>query len=38
MYMAVGAAGTILTSSDGVSWMVRTSGTTNDLRRVTYGN
>jgi hypothetical protein len=30
--------GTILTSPDGVSWTARTSGTSNSLYGVTYGN
>ena len=30
--------GTILTSSDGTSWTSRTSGITNDIWGVTYGN
>jgi uncharacterized repeat protein (TIGR02543 family) len=38
MFMAVGAAGTLLTSSDGVSWTIRTSGTTNYINGVSYGN
>ena len=36
MGVAVGAAGTILTSSDGSSWTSRTSGTTYGLWDVTY--
>jgi len=32
----VGWEGTILTSSDGISWDNRTSGTTNNLYGVTY--
>ena len=38
LYVAVGANGTILTSSDGTSWTERTSGTSNDLFEVTYEN
>ena len=38
-FVAVGNSGTILTSSDnGTSWTSRTSGTTNNLRRVIYEN
>ena len=37
-FVAVGAYGTILTSTDGVSWTQRTSPTSNHLRAVTYGN
>ena len=36
--MTVGNGGTILTSSDGTSWTERTSGKTNYLYGVTYGN
>ena len=36
--MAVGFSGNILTSSDGSSWDNRTSGTSNGLYGVTYGN
>ncbi len=36
--MADGPNGTILTSSDGTSWDNRTSGTSNNLIGVTYGN
>jgi hypothetical protein len=38
LFVAVGAAGTILTSSDGTTWTSRTSGTTSNLYDVTYGN
>ena len=38
LYVSVGESGTILTSSDGTSWDNRTSGTTNHLYGVTYGN
>jgi hypothetical protein len=34
----VGWNGTILTSPDGVNWTRRTSGTSNNLSRVAYGN
>ena len=37
-FVAVGESGTVLTSSDGTSWTSRTSGTTNDLNGVPYGN
>ena len=36
LFVSVGQSGTILTSPDGTSWTQRTSGTTYDLRRVTY--
>lgn len=36
-FVAVGAGGTLMASGDGGSWEVITSGTTNDLRSVTYG-
>ena len=36
--MAVGVSGTILTSSDATTWTSRTSGTSNKLRGITYGN
>jgi len=38
LFVAVGNAGTILTSSDGTSWYNRSSGTTSNLGGVTYGN
>ena len=38
MFVAVGASGTIWTSSDGVNWSASTSGTTSDLNAITYGN
>ena len=38
LYATVGSSGTILTSSDGTTWISRTSGTTNTLYGVTYGN
>jgi VCBS repeat-containing protein len=37
-FVAVGANGTILSSSDGVAWTRRTSGTTYTLNRVSYLN
>src|SRR5579859_1955933 len=36
-YVAVGDGGTILTSTDSVSWVPRVAGTTNGLKNVTYG-
>lgn len=36
-FVAVGAAGTLLTSPDGTTWTVRTSNTNNSLRHVAYG-
>ena len=38
LFVAVGNRGTILTSPDGVNWTARTSGTSNNLYAVTYGN
>jgi photosystem II stability/assembly factor-like uncharacterized protein len=38
IFVAVGDNGTILTSTDGVSWTRRTSPTTQGLYSVTYGN
>ncbi len=38
MFVTVGNSGTILTSSDGTSWTSRTSGTSNNLQGVTFGN
>src|SRR3989442_6022940 len=37
-FVAVGFGGTILTSTDGVSWVQRQSGTQNYLKGVAYGN
>ena len=37
-YVAVGTSGTILTSSDGISWDNKSSGTSLTLSGVTYGN
>ena len=36
--VAVGNSGTILTSPDGLSWTVRTSPTSEDLKGIIYGN
>ncbi|MFN3390399.1 MAG: WD40/YVTN/BNR-like repeat-containing protein [Meiothermus ruber] len=36
-FVAVGAGGTILTSSDGTVWTPRISGAANDLYGITYG-
>ena len=36
--MTVGYSGTILTSPEGTTWTERTSGTSEDLYDVTYGN
>ena len=38
LYVAVGITGTILTSADATTWTSRTSGTSNHLYGVTYGN
>jgi photosystem II stability/assembly factor-like uncharacterized protein len=38
MFVAVGSNGTILTSTDGTTWIQQTLGTTNGLSDVTYGN
>jgi len=38
MFVTVGDSGTILTSPDGTSWTKRTSGTSEYLFGVTYGN
>ena len=37
LFVTVGNDGIIVTSSDGISWTERTSGTTNNLYGVTYG-
>lgn len=37
LYVAVGASGTIITSSDGITWTSRTSGTANNLNSVVCG-
>lgn len=36
-FFAVGDAGTILSSTDGITWTARTSGTSANLNGVTYG-
>ena len=38
LFVTVGDNGIILTSSDGISWTKRTSGTTKNLYGVTYGD
>jgi photosystem II stability/assembly factor-like uncharacterized protein len=38
LFVAVGARGTILTSSDGANWTKQTSPTDDLLIAVTYGN
>ncbi|MFI5296392.1 MAG: WD40/YVTN/BNR-like repeat-containing protein [Thermodesulfovibrionales bacterium] len=38
LFVAVGYAGTIITSPDGVNWTSRSSGTSADLNDVTNGN
>jgi len=37
-FIAVGAAGYLATSPDGITWTPRTSGTGLELQRVAYGN
>ena len=37
-FVGVGSSGKILTSSDGISWDNRTTGTSNELNEVAYGN
>lgn len=37
-FWAVGDTGTIQSSTDGITWTIRTSNTTNNLRNITYGN
>jgi hypothetical protein len=37
LFVAVGAAGTLLTSPDGLTWTAQTSNTNNALRHVSYG-
>ena len=36
LFVAVGKSGTILTSTDGITWISRTSGTGNSLQEITY--
>lgn len=36
LFVAVGAAGTVITSPDGITWTSRTSGTANALNAVTW--
>jgi hypothetical protein len=38
LFIALGQFGTILTSSDGVTWTARTSGTTSNLWAAAHGN
>ena len=38
LFVAVGDNGTILTSDNGTEWTARTSGTTENLNRVAYGD
>jgi uncharacterized delta-60 repeat protein len=38
LFVAVGTGGAIVTSSDGITWTAQSSGTTNWLVGVTYGN
>lgn len=38
LFVAVGDAGAILTSPDGMTWTERVSGTSSSFRGVTYGN
>ena len=35
-FVAVGTSGTLLTSSDGTTWISRTSGTTETLHGIAY--
>jgi photosystem II stability/assembly factor-like uncharacterized protein len=37
LFVAVGAAGTLLTSTDGLTWTAQTSNTNNSLRHVAFG-
>lgn len=37
-YITVGSSGTILTSTDGVSWTARTSGVSTALNSIAFGN
>ena len=36
-WYATGVGGTLMYSADGLTWVARTSGTTSDLRALTYG-
>lgn len=38
LFVAVGGLGTVVTSPDGVTWTVRSSGSTNNLNGVGFGN
>src|SRR3990170_8573205 len=38
IFVAVGWSGTILTSTDGINWTKRESGTLNPLNRITYAD
>jgi|APSaa5957512535_1039671.scaffolds.fasta_scaffold49400_1 photosystem II stability/assembly factor-like uncharacterized protein len=38
LFVAVGGSGTILTSTNGIDWNSSSSGTSNELRGVTFGN
>jgi len=38
LFVTVGESGTILTSDNGTEWTARTSGTTENLNRVAYGD
>ena len=37
-FVAVGNSGTIITSTDGINWTSRTSGTSKNLWGISYGN
>lgn len=37
-FVAIGTAGTIITSPDGITWTSRTSGTTNTLYGISFGD
>ena len=38
LFVAVGDAGKVVTSSDGVTWLPRSSGTTQDFKFIAYGD
>jgi hypothetical protein len=38
IFIAVGKIGTIITSSDGINWTMRNSGTTKQISHVAFGN